>query len=65
LYARIKNGILEKGILHQFEKLLIWQYFGEKMYSAVGQTGWSQDQAPHMWNLILVPAGLQFNKSTD
>ena len=29
------------------------------------QTGWSQDQVPHKWDLILAPACLQTYKSTE
>ena len=66
LYAEIQNGILGKACLHHFEK---WQslsvfLFRKKKVKIFMQTGWSQDQVPHRWDLILTQACLQFYKST-
>ena len=64
LYAGIQNGSLEKSYLQQFEKCLFLALLLHKV-QCWRQSGQSQAQVPHMWDLIFAPACLQFYKSTD
>ena len=63
LHAGIQNGFLEKKSALVLQKCCFWYIFFSKIY-CWRQTGWSREQVPRMWDLLLAPACLQFCKST-